>query len=412
MKTSYKFLKLSLCFFLLTLAACSGGGGGDSDSTSRAADTELSSTGTETTLTGVVADGYLKNARVFLDRNENHAYDNGEPTTFSGPGGHYSLTVNPGEGELYPVVVDVIAGETVDEDTGAPVTQGYLLESPPGRWAFISPLTSLVKIEQDKNPSLTEQQAVLNVRSQLGVSDDVPLFSDYLDTEGIAESFIEEYSRTHKAAQVVARLMGMLRNEILINLGGQVAVNEQALIAYMISDQIMGQAGMIEQAFNAERNLGSLVDPIALVSAVSAEIDTASLDADLLVVYQQRIDLGLDYWDMQAPRLVNQHPLPGDNAPVTAVVSVTFDEALDETLLNGGSLTLSGAEGNISGQLSFDAEQKKLTFVPDQVLLPFSDYRVTLSGQLADSLGNPLGEDVSWNFVTIFDQTPPPLPEF
>ena len=413
MKTLYRLLKLSACFSVLIFAACSSGDGGDSSSTSRAVDSDSTTpTGTETTLSGVVADGYLRDARVFLDRNGNRSYDNGEPTVQSGVGGLYSFAVNPGEGDLYPVVVEVIAGQTVDEDTGIPVTEGYLMESPPGHWEFISPLTTLVKIERDKNPSLSEQQAVLNVRSQLGVADEVPIFSDYLDTQALTGLLAEEYSRTHRAAQVVANLMGLLRTEILLNLGGQIAAEEQVLVAYIISDQIQEQAEMIKQALDDERNLGVSIETTTLVSSVSAEINTGALNADLLAFYQQRIDQGLEYWDMQPPQLLTQYPPPGDNAPVNAVVSVVFDELLDETLLNSETINVSGPGGSISGQLNFDAEQKTLSFVPDQVLLPFSDYQITLSGHLADSLGNPLGEDVSWTFATIFDQTPPLLPDF
>lgn len=412
MKTLHTLLKLSVCFSVLILAACSSGDGGDSNSTSRAVDSDSLPTGTETTLSGVVADGYLRDARVFLDRNGNRIYDNGEPTAQSGAGGYYSFDVNPGEGDLYPVVVEVVAGQTVDEDTGIPVTEGYLMESPPGHWGFVSPLTTLVKIERDKNPTLSEQQAVLNVCSQLGVADAVPVFSDYLDTQTITGPLAEEYSRTHKAAQVIADLMGRLRTDILLNLGGQIAVEEQVLVAYIISDQILAQAEMIKQALDDERNLGVPIETTTLVSSVNAEINTDTLDAGLLVFYQQRIDQGLDYWDMQPPQLLSQYPPPGDNAPIDAVVSVSFDELLDETLLHSEIINVSGPGGDISGQLVFDAEQKTLSFVPDQVLLPFSDYQITLSGQLTDSLGNPLGEDVIWTFATIFDQTPPPLPDF
>ncbi len=126
-----KIISLFACLSLLLLSACGGGGGGDSSATSRAADD--GSTATLTTLTGTVADGYLRDARVFLDRNNNRIYDNGEPTAQSTTGGVYTLNVSPGEGELFPVVVQVIAGQTVDEDTGTSVVNSYLLESLPGR---------------------------------------------------------------------------------------------------------------------------------------------------------------------------------------------------------------------------------------------------------------------------------------
>ncbi|MCK4501627.1 MAG: hypothetical protein KAU22_01240, partial [Desulfuromonadales bacterium] len=233
-----RFLAINISLFallsLFLLSACGGGGGGDSSGTSRTADD--GSSAIVTTLTGTVADGYLTAAQVFLDRNGNRVYDNGEPMAQSTTGGAYTLEVNPGEGELYPVVVQVVAGQTVDEDTGVAVTNGYLLETLPGRWQFVSPLTTLVGLECNKNPSLSEQQVEIAVRSQLGIADSVSLFTDYIMPGNVDEALAVEYSRAHRAAQVVANIMGSLRVSIAQNLGGQVADAEQLLVAYMVSD--------------------------------------------------------------------------------------------------------------------------------------------------------------------------------
>ena len=411
MKKALKlFTQYSICFVTLMLMACSAENGGDSSSTSRTVDSETTSS--VTTLSGVIADGYLSSARVFLDRNRNRLYDNGEPSAQSGSGGIYSLQVNPGEGDLYPVVAEVIGGQTVDEDSGMPVTNSFLLEAPPGHWAFISPLTTLVKIERDKNPSFTEQQAVLSIRSQLGLSDDVSLFTDYLAISGLSASMTEEYSRTHKAAQVAAYLMGYLRNGILQNLGGQIADEEQKLVAYMVSDQILTHSDIIKQALDDERNSGVIANVQTLESSISMETNLEILNADLLALYQQRLDQNLELWDMQPPQLLSRSPSPGGSAPVDVVVTVSFDELLDETLLGSNIIGLSGPDGMVSGNISYDASQKTLTFVPSQFLMPYSHYQAILSAGLADSLGNPLGEEMAWDFATIFDKTPPPLPDF
>ena len=411
MKKALKlFTQYSICFVTLTLMACSAENGGDSSGTSRTVDSVTTSS--VTTLSGVIADGYLSSARVFLDRNGNRLYDNGEPSAQSGSGGIYSLQVNPGEGDLYPVVAEVIGGQTVDEDSGMPVTNSFLLEAPPGHWAFISPLTTLVKIERDKNPSFTEQQAVLSIRSHLGLSDDISLFTDYLKIGGLSASMVEEYSRTHKAAQVAAHFMGYLRNGILQNLGGQIADEEQILVAYMVSDQIFAHADIIKQALDDERNSGVVANVQTLESVISTETNLEILNADLLALYQQRLDQNLEFWDMQPPQLLSRSPSPGGSAPVDAVVTVSFDELLDETLLGSNVIGLAGPDGMVSGSISYDADQKTLTFVPSQFLMPYSQYQVILSAGLADSLGNPLGEEMTWDFATIFDKTPPPLPDF
>ncbi len=405
-----KIISLFACLSLLLLSACGGGGGGDSSATSRAADD--GSTATLTTLTGTVADGYLRDARVFLDRNNNRIYDNGEPTAQSTTGGVYTLNVSPGEGELFPVVVQVIAGQTVDEDTGTTVVNSYLLESLPGRWEFVSPLTTLVKLECDKNPSLSAQQAEIVVLSQLGIADTVSLFTDYLASGSVDEILVAEYRRAHNAAQIVAHLMGSLRESISQNLGGLIDDDEQILVSYMVADQILWQASLIEQALDDERNLGVEIDVASVTNAVSAEINIDDLDVAMLVLYEERLEQNFETWDMQPPQIQSQLPPADDTASVDVIVSVFFDEPLDETLLTNGIVELSGPNGLVSGSLNYDSEHISLTFTPSQLLLPFSYYQVTLKGILADTLGNPLGEDYIWAYTTIFDQMPPPLPDF
>jgi hypothetical protein len=400
------FSLLSLCL----LSACGGGGGGDSSGTSRTADDGTPSV--VTTLTGTVADGYLRQARVFLDRNNNRVYDNGEPTAQSATGGVYSLDVNPGDGELYPVVVQVVAGQTVDEDAGNPVVNSYLLESLPGHWQFVSPLTTLVKLERDKNPSFSQQQAEIAVRSQLGITDSVSLFSDYISPGSVDAALAAEYDRAHRTAQIVANLMGSLREGISQNLGGVIDDTEQRLVSYMVGDQILWQASLIEQAFNNERNLGTVVDVASVTGDIVDAVNLDSLNADAITLYEQRLEQNFDLWDMLPPQVQSQSPPAGDTASIDTVISVSFDELLDETLLTTDTVVLTGPDGSVSGSLDYDSEQISLTFTPNQFLIPFSNYQVAVSGGLADILGNSLGTDLTWSFTTIFDQMPPPLPDF
>lgn len=407
-----RFISINIALFALLslLSACGGGGGGDSSSTSRTADDGTAST--VTTLTGTVADGYLRGAQVFLDRNNNRVYDNGEPMALSTAGGVYTLEVNPGEGELYPVIAQVVGGQTIDEDTGVAVDNGYLLESLPGRWEFISPLTTLVRLEFDRNPTLSEQQAEIAVRSQFAVADTVSLFTDYIEPGNVDETLAAEFNRAHRVAQVVANIMGSVRASIAQNLGGQIATAEQLLVAYMVADQIAWQAPLIEQALNDERNQSVEFNVATLTGDINAEIDFDGLDADLLVLYEQRVEQGFETWDMQPPQVQSQFPPANDTASIDAIVSVLFDEPLDETLLINGIVELTGPNGLVSGSLGYDSEHTRLIFTPDQLLLPFSNYQVIVKKVLADTLGNPLEEDIDWMFTTIFDQTPPPLPDF
>ena len=407
----YSIIKICLCGFLpvVMLTACGGGGGGDSAGSGKASDSETPAA--VTTLNGTVADGYLRDARVFLDRNRNRVYDNGEPQVQSGAGGAYSLEVNPGDGDLYPVVAEVVGGQTIDEDTGAVVAQGYQLESLPGHWQFVSPLTTLVSLELAKNPTQSAQQAEITIRSRLGINDVVSLFSDYLSPVTGTGVQPVEFDRTHRAAQVVAHLMGELRENLEQNIG-QIPAIQQHLVAYLVSDQVLGHAELVRQALMDERNGGAVVNTLTVAAEISAQINPDSLDSNLLDRYETRLEQNLQIWDTQPPQVLVQSPPADDTASIDAVVSVTFDEALDETLLIGGLLDLTGPNGSVPGSLDYDAEHFRLTFTPAHMLLPNSTYHVTVGAELADVLGNPIGTDLTWAFTTIFDQLPPALPDF
>jgi hypothetical protein len=135
-----KILLSALIAISLALVAC-----GDSDN-------PISDKGesAQTYIKATIVDGYLKNAEVFLDINGNYIADADEPRATSGIGGLVNLDVTGIENvNTHPLVVNVIKGVTIDEDTGAAVTHNYAMSSPAGK-LVVTPLTTLVqaKIEQ------------------------------------------------------------------------------------------------------------------------------------------------------------------------------------------------------------------------------------------------------------------------
>ena len=402
---------LNLCYglfalvLLLLLTACEGwdGGGGSSSLTSVPAETAQA---TAITLSGAVADGYLSGAQVFLDRNGNRTYDSGEPMAISAAGGTFTLSINPGEGAKYSVVVEVIAGATIDEDDGKPVVDSYLLEAPPGRWPFVSPLTTLVNLEMAKNPTMMLQKAELKVKRQLGIDDEISLSDDYLaPLPGQAV----EAQRTHKVAQVVASLMGTLRSAIAANLGGQILPDEQQQVAYLVSDEVLRRGYVIAEALNAERNLKQPFDVASLKESIGGQVDLSTLNRSKLQHYADRINQNLETWDMEPPQINQQNVAAGAVVSVDTRVAVIFDKELDPATISTNALSLRRSGSYVSGVVDYDVELKRLRFTSNQMLLPDSDYEAIISGQLADYLGNPIGTDLVWQFSTLFDLTPPPL---
>ena len=139
---------------------------------------ESSSSASSYSVTAI--DGYLQNAQVWLDLNSNFMLDAGEPTAITGAGGQATLDVsgipNP---ESYPVVVRAIKGETIDEDTGTEVVSDYVMSAPAGQ-QDVTPLSTLVHVILERDDTLTEDEAVSQVATQLGIEDEEVL-GDFIE---------------------------------------------------------------------------------------------------------------------------------------------------------------------------------------------------------------------------------------
>lgn len=112
--------------------------------------------GDPSTITGRVIDGYVRGAKVYLDINDNGMADPGEPSSVSGVGGRYELTLTDNQvacADNSTLVAEVPVG-AVDEERGV-VEDAYTMASPPGREARlnghsevnITPLTSILWAE-------------------------------------------------------------------------------------------------------------------------------------------------------------------------------------------------------------------------------------------------------------------------
>ncbi|RTZ15550.1 hypothetical protein EJ063_10725 [Vibrio aquaticus] len=146
-------------------------------------------------------DGYLRNARVWLDLNGNYVLDEGEPNALSGIGGVADLDVtNIANPEQYPVVVQAIAGQTEDEDDlGVLISDDYMMSAPAGE-KDVTPLTTLVHvlIEQNTTDSddaaaieAAKQAAIQQVADQLGL-DETQILGDFVESGVQAAAYAAE----------------------------------------------------------------------------------------------------------------------------------------------------------------------------------------------------------------------------
>ncbi len=191
----------------LALAAC-GGGGGDPPS---------SNTSTKA-VSGVVVDGPIEGATVFLDLNDNQLHDADEPISApSDPTGAYRLelgSVTPEQlasGHLITIIPDTAkdsddGGKTLAEAGRRGftlMTPGSAVEPPSpdladeSKRAILSPLTTLVAAEMRKNgSSLSEAKDA--VRQQIG-----------LDADDVMSNFVAQRNdRLGRIARTAAIALG------------------------------------------------------------------------------------------------------------------------------------------------------------------------------------------------------------
>lgn len=182
--------RLIFTLFAATLASCGGGGGGTSGGTTGGGTappvTEL--------VKGTVADGYLRGVTVFWDCNGDRMRGLTEIATTSGAGGAFAIAPAPSAACRLTAQVPVGA---IDEDRpGQAVSRPYVMTTPPGSEAFISPLTTMLATQMAQNPGQSLADARASVAQLLGVAEGKVTSNYVQDTSADAQ-------RAGQVAQVV-----------------------------------------------------------------------------------------------------------------------------------------------------------------------------------------------------------------
>ena len=167
------------------------------------------STPAAATVAGKVADGYLENASVFLDKNGNYRLDAGEPSDTTDVNGAYALTVDAADVGQYLIVALAVADVTIDSDNpGVPIAHSYLLSIPKESVSgtvssnFISPMSTQVRELMETGNYATMQQAMEDLRVSLGLPAGTNLMADYIAGPNGPNPTM------HTAAQNMATAMG------------------------------------------------------------------------------------------------------------------------------------------------------------------------------------------------------------
>jgi len=176
-----KLISISAIIFLI--------GCGGSSSSSNSGNDNIS----KTTINGKVADGYLINAKVCLDKNENYVCDSDEPSSYTKSDGSYSLEVESGDENKYPVIVEV-GKDAIDTDTNENVSDEFLLFAPAGKYQFISPYTTLIKTQMDLNPQFSIDDAENVIKTKLGMPS-ADLFANYLKDNSYTSEVLHKVAK-------------------------------------------------------------------------------------------------------------------------------------------------------------------------------------------------------------------------
>lgn len=186
MNKNQVFLLSAVCAALLS--ACGGGSSGSEDSAT-------------TSVSGIVADGYLKGATVCVDINSNAHCDAGEPVSaVTDAEGRYSIPDVPQDDAASSPVVAVVPetaqdSDDIQYDVNATVGSSYVLMAPAGKTGFISPLTTLVQAAMLDDPSLSANEAANRIKAAVPSLGGADLFANYI---------AGGENTVHDAAKVVA----------------------------------------------------------------------------------------------------------------------------------------------------------------------------------------------------------------
>ena len=177
------------CAVLIVLTACGGGGG--------------STTSAVSALSGTVIDGYIENAKVCADVNGNSVCDDGEPFTVTDANGNYTLTTLAGASNI---IVETTANSKDKDDNGqtleaagrAPFTLSAPATIATGQEKFVvTPLTTMVSLSIQQDPSLTPTTAAAALVNQLGLGDPtkVNFFADYKASNNVNNTFMGQMAK-------------------------------------------------------------------------------------------------------------------------------------------------------------------------------------------------------------------------
>jgi hypothetical protein len=245
----------------VVVVACGGGGGGGGGS----------STSNLINASGVAIDGNLSKATVFLDLNNNGVLDAGEPSTTSNNDGTYTLSATQSQLSSYPVVVQAIAGTTIDSDNpDTPISLGFSLTAPAGAYSVISPLTTYVVAQMNTGLSLTDAQNAVATQLQIPVS-------------SISSNYIASNTATvHNVAAAIAATIQNLQAQSSSNTTSSAIL---AATASQVKNYIVPNIASVQNATSPTAAAGAATTAVNNIYSVGGTISGLTTNGLVLYAY-------------------------------------------------------------------------------------------------------------------------------
>jgi hypothetical protein len=111
--------------------------------------------------------------------------------------------------------------------------------------------------------------------------------------------------------------------------------------------------------------------------------------------------------DTTPPSVLSTYPTNYSiNVPTTAVITATFNEAVDPATVTAATFTLMNGTTPVSGTVTYSGHTA--TFTPSAFLTPSTVYTAKITTGVKDLSGNAMSSNYSWQFQTAApDLTPP-----
>ena len=112
--------------------------------------------------------------------------------------------------------------------------------------------------------------------------------------------------------------------------------------------------------------------------------------------------------DTSGPTVTAISPADNDTSVLTdAVLSITFDEPLDEATLTSSSFSLTAGSNAVAGTIAYDSATNTASFTPAAALKAGTLHTATLTTAVKDASGNNLAAVFELTFTTVVINTAP-----